>query len=131
MSRIVRKQHRFDTIVQRKSGVNMQNKHKKKSRKHDLKVKVRRLKGEVEEMRKEQSNIREGQSQVREKLKAIETEWEALHEESKVMIQKSGRTQIRLALMFNILRAREEGDLVKAAQFTHLLREIIAKDNMR
>ncbi|KAK8651674.1 hypothetical protein V6N13_141262 [Hibiscus sabdariffa] len=92
---------------------------------------ARRLKGEVEELRKEQSNIREGQWQVRQKLKAIETECEALHEESKVMVQKSARTQIRLALMFNILRAREEGDLVKAARFTHLLREIIAKDNMQ
>ncbi|KAK8479272.1 hypothetical protein V6N13_031757 [Hibiscus sabdariffa] len=110
MSRIFLKRHRFNRIVRRKSGISMQNKHKKKA----AKVKHRRLV-------KEQNNIR----QVREKLKAVETECEALREESKLMIQQSVGTQIRLALMLNILKAREEGDLAKAARFTDLLREMI------
>ncbi|KAL4324059.1 hypothetical protein GQ457_11G011820 [Hibiscus cannabinus] len=114
MSRIFLKRHRFNSIVRGKSGISMQNKHKKKA----AKVKLRRLV-------KEQNNIREGQSQVREKLKAVETECEALREESKLMIQQSVGTQIRLALMLNILKAREEGDLAKAARFTDLLREMV------
>ncbi|KAK8542537.1 hypothetical protein V6N13_136890 [Hibiscus sabdariffa] len=116
MSRIFLKRHRFNRIVRRKNCINMQNKHKKKA----TKVKLRRL-------IMEQSNIRlrEGHSQVREKLKAVETECEALREESKLMIQQSVGTQIRLALMLNILKAREEGDLAKAARFTDLLREMV------
>ncbi|GMJ11634.1 hypothetical protein HRI_004832600 [Hibiscus trionum] len=106
MSMIFWKHHRFNSIARRK----------KKATKHDSKVKLRRL---------------IGQSQVRQKLRAVETEFEALREESKLMIQKSVRTQIRLALMFNILRAREEDDLAKAVHFTHLLREIVAEENLQ
>ena len=75
-----------------------------------------------EEISNDQKSIKEGQSQVREKLKAIEKECEVLREETKLMIQQSALTQLRLALMLNILKAREEGDFAKAAQITQLLR---------
>ena len=75
----------------------------------------------MEEISKEQKSIKEGQSQVREKINAIETECELLQEETKLMIQRSALTQLRLVLMLNILKAREEGDFAKAAQFTQLL----------
>ncbi|XP_017618988.1 uncharacterized protein LOC108463574 isoform X2 [Gossypium arboreum] len=104
------KPHCYDLILHRKIGMNMQTKHKKKARKHDSKLKCRRWKGELEEIRKEQSSIREGQSQVGEKLEAMEIECEALHEESKLMIKRSALTQIRLAVMLNILTARKGGD---------------------
>ena len=76
----------------------------------------------MEEISNAQKSIKEGQSQVREKLKAIEMECEVLREETKLMIQQSALTQLRLALMLNILKAREEGDFAKAAQITQLLR---------
>ncbi|KAH1032351.1 hypothetical protein J1N35_044525 [Gossypium stocksii] len=125
------KPHCYDLILHRKIGMNMQTKHKKKARKHDSKLKCRSWKGVLEEIRKEQNSIREGQSQVGEKLEAMEIEYEALHEESKLMIERSALTQIRLAVMLNILTARKEGDYAMAAHFTQLLREIIAKDNMQ
>ncbi|KAK8498050.1 hypothetical protein V6N13_121447 [Hibiscus sabdariffa] len=81
----------------------------------------------MEDIRKEQVSIKEAQSQVREKLTAIQMECELLQEETQLMIQRSAFTQLRLSLMFNILKAREEGHLSKAAQITI---EIIARDNM-
>ncbi|XVE74305.1 hypothetical protein DITRI_Ditri12bG0006300 [Diplodiscus trichospermus] len=45
------------------------------------------------------------------------------------LIQQSALTQLRLALMLNIVKARDEGDFAKAAQITQLLREIVARDN--
>ncbi|MBA0752077.1 hypothetical protein Gogos_000946 [Gossypium gossypioides] len=117
------KPHCYDLILHRKIGMNLQTKHKKKkARKHDSELKCRRWKGELEEIRKEQNSIREGQSQVGEKLEAMEIECEAVHEESKLMIERSALTQIRLAVMLNILTARKDGDYAKAAHFTQLLR---------
>ena len=97
----------------------------KKATKHDLKMKCRRLKEEMEEIRKEKESTKEGQLQVREKLKAVEMECELLQEETKCMIQQSALNQLRLALMFNILKARKEGDFAKAAQITQLLRLVL------
>ena len=78
----------------------------------------------MEEISKEQIVIKEAQSEVRGKLMAIEMECEILQEETKFMIKRSAFTQLRLALMFNIIKARQEGDFVKAAQITQLLRLI-------
>ncbi|XVF77994.1 hypothetical protein PTKIN_Ptkin14bG0092700 [Pterospermum kingtungense] len=77
---------------------------------------------EMEEISKEQESIKEGQRQVREKFEAIEGECEQLRKQTNKIIQQSANTQIRLALMFNILRAREEGDFAKATHLTQLLR---------
>ncbi|XVF77980.1 hypothetical protein PTKIN_Ptkin14bG0092100 [Pterospermum kingtungense] len=131
MKKIFLKPHRLDTVVFRNSRFNKQNKHHKNQRvkKHDLKVKCKRLKEEMEDISKEQKSIKEGQAQVGEKLKAIEMECTVLQEETKVMVLRSVATQFRLALMLNIYKAREEGDLAKAAQITQLLREMIARDN--
>ncbi|XP_039072053.1 uncharacterized protein LOC120219304 [Hibiscus syriacus] len=105
-------------------------KHKKKGRRH-VKAKCRvELKGEMEDIRKEQKSIKEAQSQIGEKLRAMGMECEVLQEEIQLMIQRSASTQIRLCLMFNIIKAREEGDFDKAAHMTILLREKIATDDM-
>ncbi|XVE74275.1 hypothetical protein DITRI_Ditri12bG0004000 [Diplodiscus trichospermus] len=85
------------------------------------------LKAEMEEMSKEQEGIKEGQRQVREKLESIEEECGQLRKQTKEIIQQSAITQIRLALMFSILKARQEGNFIKASQLTQLLREIIAR----
>ncbi|OMO63606.1 hypothetical protein COLO4_32294 [Corchorus olitorius] len=75
---------------------------------------------------KDQQSIKEGQIQVREKFKAIEEECEQLRAETSKIIRQSANTQIRLSLMFNILKAREQGDFAKAAHLTQLLRQIVA-----
>ncbi|XWS16731.1 hypothetical protein CRYUN_Cryun33cG0003600 [Craigia yunnanensis] len=94
-------------------------------------MKFEQLKGEMEEISKEQKEIREEQRQVREKLEAIETECEKLKVETNIIIQQSASTHIRLTLMFHILKARQQGDFAKAAQFTQLLRGIIAASKAR
>ncbi|XWS27583.1 hypothetical protein CRYUN_Cryun26dG0128800 [Craigia yunnanensis] len=84
----------------------------------------------MKEISKEQQIIKEGQKQVREKFKAIEEGCEQLRQETNQIIRQSANTQIRLGLMFNVLKAREQGDFARAAQFTRLLREIVARDNL-
>jgi len=90
-----------------------------------MKESFKRLKTEMEEIGEEQKNIREGQRQVKEKFEAIETECEELKRETRLIIQQSARTQIKLALMFRILKAREAGDLDTAAQLTEMLRYVL------
>ncbi|KAK6228936.1 hypothetical protein SCA6_017887 [Theobroma cacao] len=112
---------RVARMVLRKSPFNIRYKLKKNGTK-DLKVKYGRLKADIEEIGKEQKSIKEGQSQVREKFKAIEMECQVLKKETELIIQRSALTRLRLALLFHILKAREEGDFAKAAQLTQLLR---------
>ena len=83
---------------------------------------LKRLKSEMEEISEEQKNIREGQIQVKEKFEAIESECEELKRETRLIIQQSVRTQVKLALMFRILKARETGDFNTAANLTGTLR---------
>ncbi|XWS10612.1 hypothetical protein CRYUN_Cryun38cG0011600 [Craigia yunnanensis] len=73
------------------------------------------LKMEKEDISEEQ---KEAQRQVQEKFEAIEEECEKLRKETKLIIQQSTHTQLRLVLMFKILNAREENDFTKAAQLT-------------
>ncbi|XVE74279.1 hypothetical protein DITRI_Ditri12bG0004200 [Diplodiscus trichospermus] len=91
----------------------------------------KRLKAEMKEISKEQERIKEGQRQVGAKLKAMEKECEQVREETRQILEQSANTQIRLALMLNILKAREQRDFAKAAHFTRLLREIVAGDNCK
>ncbi|KAK8995910.1 hypothetical protein V6N11_076164 [Hibiscus sabdariffa] len=81
-----------------------------------------KLRAEMEEISVEQQNIRDGQRQVREKFEVIETECEELKRETRIIIQQSARTQIKLALMFQILKASERADHATVATLTHLLR---------
>ncbi|KAK8691408.1 hypothetical protein V6N13_074919 [Hibiscus sabdariffa] len=89
-------------------------------------ARFKRLKTEMAEISIEQQVIKEGQRQVRTKIEDINEECEQLREETKQIIQQSANTQIRLALMFNILKAREEGDFAKTRQLTQLLRAVMA-----
>ncbi|KAE8723446.1 NAD(P)-binding Rossmann-fold superfamily protein [Hibiscus syriacus] len=84
------------------------------------------LKGEMEEISEEQMVIKEEQRQVGEKLEAIEEECQKLRKETNVIIQRSAQTQLRLALMFQILKARQQNDFTKAAHLTLLLRGMIS-----
>ncbi|KAK8647737.1 hypothetical protein V6N13_121464 [Hibiscus sabdariffa] len=99
---------------------------KKRQERKEMRRRVVELKGEMEEISEEQKTIKEGQRQVGEKLEAIEEECEQLRKETDAIIRQSAHTQLRLALMFQILKARQEYDFTKAAQLTLLLREIIA-----
>ncbi|XWS40458.1 hypothetical protein CRYUN_Cryun18bG0142100 [Craigia yunnanensis] len=93
-------------ITKKRSKLQM--KTKKNGMKIVMQERFKRLKTKMEEMNKEQKNIQEGQRQIGEKFEAIEYECEKLKNETKMMIQQSGRTRVKLALMFRILKAREE-----------------------
>ncbi|GMI67587.1 hypothetical protein HRI_000428000 [Hibiscus trionum] len=96
-------------------------KHKKGGMKN-MQERFEKLRAEMEEISMDQQNIRQGQRQVREKFEGIETECEELKRETRIIIQQSARTQIKLALMFQILKASEQADHATVATLTHLLR---------
>ncbi|XWS10390.1 hypothetical protein CRYUN_Cryun39dG0073600 [Craigia yunnanensis] len=80
------------------------------------------LRSEMEEISEEQKQIKEGQRQVREKFDAIELECDQLRKETNLIMQQSLNTQIRLAFMFQIVKARENQEFDKAAILTAALR---------
>jgi hypothetical protein len=50
-------------------------------------------------------------------------------EETRQMIKQSARAQVRLALMIQIVKARESHDYVNAQKLTQMLREIVDEEN--
>ncbi|XP_040964874.1 uncharacterized protein [Gossypium hirsutum] len=88
-----------------------------------------RLKMDMKKTSKVQQSIKEGQGQVEAKFNAIEQECKQLRDEIDLMIRCSANTQIRLGLMFSILKARQQADFGTAAQLTGVLREIVGRDN--
>ncbi|KAE8692392.1 Heavy metal atpase 2 [Hibiscus syriacus] len=101
---------------------------KRKIAKKITRARFRRLKKEMAEISIEQEFIKEGQRRVGAKIEEINEECEQLRGEAQQMIQQSVNTQIRLALMLNILKAREEGYFAKTSQLTQLLRERMAPE---
>ncbi|XVE90124.1 hypothetical protein DITRI_Ditri20bG0052600 [Diplodiscus trichospermus] len=114
-----------------KKQLKLHTKTEKNGMKKVMQERFKRLKTEMEEINNEQKNVREGQRQVCEKIETIESECEQLKKETKIMIQQSARTQVKLALMFRILKAREDGDSATAANLTQLLRQIVEMEKVR
>ncbi|TYG81346.1 hypothetical protein E1A91_D02G280300v1 [Gossypium mustelinum] len=100
-------------------------KHGKMRGTKELRGRVERLKTEMEKRSEERKDIRERQRQVKDKVTAIEAECEELKRETRFIVQQTARTQIKLGLMFRILKARETGHLDEAALLTQMLREIV------
>ncbi|XP_021286166.1 uncharacterized protein LOC110417898 isoform X2 [Herrania umbratica] len=124
---------RMQMAALRKQRFKSKAKHRRNGMK-TMRESFKRLKTEMEEISEEQKNIREGQRQVKKKFEAIETECEELKRETRLIIQQSARTQVKLALMFRILKAREAGDFNIAAHFTEILRpnmyhELVTEDD--
>ncbi|GMI85143.1 hypothetical protein HRI_002183600 [Hibiscus trionum] len=112
------------------SRISLKN-HHRSGKSKNLGRHMKRLRSEMEEISKEQGKIKEGQRQVREKFEAVEMECEQLRKETNMIMQQSMSTQFRLALMFQILKARENQDFNQAAQLTAALRELIARENQQ
>ncbi|MDV3166632.1 MAG: hypothetical protein Q8807_03155 ['Waltheria sp.' little leaf phytoplasma] len=88
----------------------------------NLTTRMRRLRSDMAKTKAEQKTIKEGQRLVRKKFEAIELECEQLRKETKLIMQQSANTQLRLAFMFGILKARENREFDKAAKLTCILR---------
>ncbi|KAL4313226.1 hypothetical protein GQ457_01G007910 [Hibiscus cannabinus] len=102
--------------------------YRKQQRLKRLNNRMKRVKFDIKEISEEQKEIKERQAELREKFEAIGLQCEQLQKETKLIMQQSGRTQIRLALMFQILKAREKLEFDKAALLTAALREVIARE---
>ncbi|XP_039030145.1 uncharacterized protein LOC120164506 isoform X4 [Hibiscus syriacus] len=100
----------------------------KRGKSKTLRRRMKRLRSDMEEISEEQGKIKEGQRQVRVKFEAVEMECEQLRRETNMVMQQSMSTQLRLAFMFQILKARENQDFNQAAQLTAALRELIARE---
>ncbi|EOY13917.1 Uncharacterized protein TCM_032675 [Theobroma cacao] len=108
----------------------LQRKHQRR-RTEKLNARMRQLRAEMEKISEEQREIKEGQMQVKQKFEAIEQECDQLRNETNLIIQQSANTQLRLALMFRILKAREDQDFNRAAQLTQALRELVTMQNQK
>ncbi|KAK9015952.1 hypothetical protein V6N11_007039 [Hibiscus sabdariffa] len=70
----------------------------------------------------------EGNGKLRAKFGEIERQSHRLKAETEMVMKQTATTQIKLALIFNILKAREGGDFIHAATLTRFLRELVAKE---
>ncbi|KAK6231086.1 hypothetical protein QUC31_002604 [Theobroma cacao] len=90
-----------------------------------LKVRAQRIKSELGKKREDQQRIREEQRNIGERFGAVQRQCDQLREETQVIMKQTACNRIRLILMFNILRAREEGDFDKAATCTRFLKSVV------
>uniref|UniRef100_A0A6N2JZM0 Uncharacterized protein n=1 Tax=Salix viminalis TaxID=40686 RepID=A0A6N2JZM0_SALVM len=72
-----------------------------------------------------QKRIREGQKEIRKRIQEIIEEGAKLKEETNAISKQSSENQLRLDLMFQIVKARAEKDYAKDALLTQTLRQII------
>jgi CHASE3 domain sensor protein len=69
--------------------------------------------------------IRHGQKEVRQKFEEISKETAKLKEETNIISKQSAANQVRLDLMFQIIKARSENDAPRDAVLTQILRFVI------
>ncbi|XVE99620.1 hypothetical protein REPUB_Repub03eG0215600 [Reevesia pubescens] len=87
-----------------------------------LKVKVQRIKADMGKIREDQKCIRVEQRTIGERFGELKRQCDQLKEETDLVMMQSASNQIRLDLMFDILRARKDGDFDKAAILAHFLK---------
>ncbi|KAI5601112.1 hypothetical protein BDE02_01G069700 [Populus trichocarpa] len=88
---------------------------------------IRGITSKMVEIREGQKQIKEGQKEVRKKFKEIRKESKKLKDETDLISRQSAANQLRLDLMFQIVKARADNDSAKDAHLTRTLRELMAK----
>ncbi|KAJ6962046.1 hypothetical protein NC652_000877 [Populus alba x Populus x berolinensis] len=98
-----------------------------KRKKSDKKISksIKRIKADMVEISEGQKRIREGQREVREKFQEISEEAAKLKEETHLISKQSAANELRLHLMFQIIKARAENDYAKDALLTQNLRDLM------
>ncbi|KAI5594722.1 hypothetical protein POPTR_003G102300v4 [Populus trichocarpa] len=84
---------------------------------------MERLKTDMVEISEGQERLKEGQREIRQKFEEIESECHKLKEETMNIAKQSDCNQIRINLMFSILKARQDNNFSHAEHLTQLLRE--------
>ncbi|KAJ6423231.1 hypothetical protein OIU84_024214 [Salix udensis] len=102
-------------------------KHRKQQKLKKRRETMERLKTDMVEIGEGQKRIREGQREIRQKFEEIESECRSLREETINITRQSDYNQIRINLMFAILKARQDSDFARADHLTRLLREEMEK----
>ena len=87
-----------------------------------VRLQVKRVKAEMGKIKDDQERIRDEQRKIRGRFGKIERQCDQLKEETEMIMKQTARTQIKVVLMFKILKAREGGDFIEAATLTHFLR---------
>ncbi|XP_011022336.1 PREDICTED: uncharacterized protein LOC105124148 isoform X2 [Populus euphratica] len=91
---------------------------------------MRRISAEMVEISKGQNQIRERQKEVRNFFKEIRKETEKLKRVTDLISEQSAANQLRLDLMFQIVKARADNDSAKDAHLTQTLRELMVKTSI-
>ncbi|KAJ6945865.1 hypothetical protein NC651_000821 [Populus alba x Populus x berolinensis] len=95
---------------------------KRKNRDNKLNRSIKKIRADMVEISEGQKRIREGQMEVREKFQEISKEAAKLKEETSQICKQSAANQLRLDLMFQIVKARAENDFAKDESLTQTLR---------
>ncbi|GLT52396.1 hypothetical protein SLA2020_257430 [Shorea laevis] len=90
---------------------------------------IMELKAEMEGISQEQKRVKEGQEEVREKLIKLGAECDQLRKETEFIFKQRAETQLRLNLIFEILKAKKDGNLSKVTNLTMNLRGLTRKQN--
>ncbi|XP_038710400.1 uncharacterized protein LOC120005043 [Tripterygium wilfordii] len=114
-------------VSRRHCGVRKRRRHTNRELERKIKARIGQLKAEMVEIGEEQQCIKEGQRQVRNKYEEIEAEREQLKREMEVIAKQSASIQLRLNLMFGIVKARGQNDYVLVDKLTQSLRDLVAK----
>ncbi|XP_021281057.1 uncharacterized protein LOC110414285 [Herrania umbratica] len=93
-----------------------------------VRLHIKRVKAEMEKIREDQQRLREEQSKIRGRSGEIESQLDLLKMETEMIMKQTASTQIKLLVMFKILKARAGGYSAEAARLTHFLREYVAKE---
>ncbi|GKV16067.1 hypothetical protein SLEP1_g26771 [Rubroshorea leprosula] len=92
-----------------------------------IKKTVKRLRVDMANISIEQRGIREQQKKIREKLEEIGSQCAQLREETELIFRQKAGNQVLLNLVCQIIKARQDRDIEKAASLACTLRDLIAK----
>ncbi|KAK8717922.1 hypothetical protein V6N13_045172 [Hibiscus sabdariffa] len=93
-----------------------------------VRVEAKRVKAEMGKVREQQECLKDKQRKLITRFDEIAKQCDELKQETEMIEKQSAITRAKLVLMFRILKARESGDSVQAANLTRLLREIVAME---
>ncbi|GAV80970.1 hypothetical protein CFOL_v3_24429 [Cephalotus follicularis] len=96
-----------------------------------IKPRIKKLKAELKEINAQQKRIRDRKREVKKKFEQIEAKHDRLKKEAKLIKQQTADTQLRLNLLFKILKARQDGDFATDTDLTQSLRELILKQKQQ
>ncbi|KAK8479274.1 hypothetical protein V6N11_064501 [Hibiscus sabdariffa] len=90
-----------------------------------MEQKIQSLKRNMEKIRMDQQGIREEQTRVKQRFAIVKQQCEECREEINLISREATMTQLRVGLIFQIMRARKDGNFSKAHYLTRFLRFIV------